>query len=182
MRLLVLSTALFPLTALPLMVLIDPQGTGVIGALSLSLGLLAAVFGAVGLGFGLRRWRPNLRAPKPQATLDGLAAVLLGVVVIGLMSAIGPLARAAPLTLLMWVLAVIAINFGLVLVTLWLARSMRASIPTATAIYAGNRNIALFLIVLPPELTAALMIFIGCYQIPMYLTPFLLSRVLAKPG
>jgi len=44
-----------------------------------------------------------------------------------------------------------------------------------TSIVAGNRNIALFLIVLPPEVAGPLMIFIGCYQIPMYLTPMVLT-------
>ena len=42
------------------------------------------------------------------------------------------------------------------------------------AIVAGNRNIALFLIALPEETTRGLLIFIGCYQVPMYLTPLLM--------
>ena len=45
------------------------------------------------------------------------------------------------------------------------------------AIGAGNRNIALFLVALPPEVLAPLMIFIGCWQLPMYLTPVLLPRL-----
>ena len=45
------------------------------------------------------------------------------------------------------------------------------------AIGAGNRNIALFLVALPPEVLAPLMIFIGCWQLPMYLTPLLLPRL-----
>ena len=42
----------------------------------------------------------------------------------------------------------------------------------------GNRWIvvALFLVALPQATTDPLLIFIGCYQIPMYLTPVLLGR------
>ena len=43
-------------------------------------------------------------------------------------------------------------------------------------IVAGNRNIALFLSVLPQATADELLLFIGCFQIPMYLTPILLGR------
>ena len=45
------------------------------------------------------------------------------------------------------------------------------------AIGAGSRNIALFLVALPADVIAPLMIFIGCWQLPMYLTPVLLPRL-----
>lgn len=45
------------------------------------------------------------------------------------------------------------------------------------AIGAGNRNIALFLVALAPETLAPLLVFIGCWQLPMYLTPILLPRL-----
>ena len=45
------------------------------------------------------------------------------------------------------------------------------------AIGAGNRNIAIFLVALPPEILAPIMVFIGCWQLPMYLTPILLRRM-----
>jgi hypothetical protein len=48
------------------------------------------------------------------------------------------------------------------------------------AIIAGNRNVALFLAALPAAQTEPLLLFIGCYQIPMYLTPLLFGR-LYKP-
>ena len=37
----------------------------------------------------------------------------------------------------------------------------------------GNRNIALFLAALPVGVTEPLLLFIACYQIPMYLTPLI---------
>lgn len=171
MRLLVLGTALFPLTALPVLIVLNPGGAGALGALNLSLGLLLAILASVGTGFAIRHFRPTLGAA--QAPLDGIAALLLAIVVVGLMSAIGPLLRTDPGTLALWLAAALAINFGLVLTTLFATRGK----DIATAIYAGNRNIALFLIVLPEAVAAPLMIFIGCYQIPMYLTPVLLARL-----
>jgi hypothetical protein len=119
---------------------------------------------------------PILGERPAQHALDGCAAILLGVVVVGLMNAIGPLLRADPFALAGWLAAALVINFGLVIATLWLCRRFAWRMALATGIYAGNRNIALFLIVLPPDVAAPLMIFVGCYQIPMYLTPFLLRR------
>jgi len=177
MRLLVLGTALFPLTALPVLLILDPAGGGALSALGLSLGLLVAILCAVGVGFGVRRTFLALSAPRPQGALDGCAALLLAIVVVGLMSAIGPLLRTDPLALVGWLLAALAINIVLVVVTVRLSQARNWDIPVPTAIYAGNRNIALFLIVLPDEVAAPLMIFVGCYQIPMYLTPVLLSRL-----
>ncbi len=181
MRLLVMGTALFPLTALPVFLILDPAGGGVISGITLSLGLLLAILTSVGVGFAIRHLVPRLAETQMQGALDGCAALLLAIVVVGLMSAIGPLLRNDLLALLLWLLAALAINFGLVVVTLRLFNRARLAMAVPTAIYAGNRNIALFLIVLPDEIAAPLMIFVGCYQIPMYLTPFLLAR-LKMPG
>ena len=95
------------------------------------------------------------------------------------MSAIGPLLRSDPLELVLWIFTALAVNFALVSLTLFFSYRIGLKAPHSTSIYAGNRNIALFLIVLPEEVIAPLMIFIGCYQIPMYLTPWLLSRLTA---
>lgn len=177
MRLLVLSTFLFPLTALPVLFLLDPVDAGPLGAVSLSLGLLTVISVVVGIGFGVRRLFPALGCAPKQQALDGLAALVLAIVVVGLMSAIGPLLRSDPLELLTWIGTALAVNFGLVSVTLFVSRRLGLKMQMSTSIYAGNRNIALFLIVLPTEVVAPLMIFVGCYQIPMYLTPLFLSRL-----
>ena len=50
------------------------------------------------------------------------------------------------------------------------------------AVVAANRNVALFLGVLPPALVADLLLFIGCYQIPMYLTPLILPALIPRRG
>ena len=176
MRVLVLSTALFPLTALPVLILLDPSQHGAAQAMSLALGLLGAILASVSIGFAVRSFGPDLSTARAQGALDGSAALVLAIVVVGLMSEIGPLLRTAPGSLAAWLGAALLINLTLAIGTLFLSRWRRAKMTLATSIYAGNRNIALFLIVLPPDVSAPLMIFIGCYQIPMYLTPLILGR------
>lgn len=183
MRLLVLGTALFPVTALPVLVVFDPTGGGAVEAVSLSLKLMVAILISVSLGFGVRWLWPRFSKPDAQSALDGCAALVLSVVVIGLMSAVGPLLRSDPLQLALWILVAITINLTLVIVTFRAHQRVDWAMGVATAIYAGNRNIALFLIVLPAEVAAPLMIFVGCYQIPMYLTPVLMARLTRmRPG
>ncbi|MEL6643585.1 MAG: hypothetical protein AAFQ79_06590 [Pseudomonadota bacterium] len=180
-RLLVLGTALFPLTAFPILAIVSVGGD-ITTAVIQSVQLLIAILVSVGAGFAVRKLVPSLGAQASIQALDGMAALVLAIVVVGLMSAIGPLARSDPMTLVGWLFVAIGVNTGLVLGTLYLARSQRLRIPEATAVYAGNRNIALFLIVLPDAVAAPLMIFIGCYQVPMYLTPLLLARVRGQTG
>lgn len=173
MRVLVVGTALFPLTMLP--VLWALPGLGQPGAAMLRL--IATILLAVGAGFLLRLLRPKLTRTD-TLNLDGLAALLLAVVVVGLMSAIGPLLRNDPMTLLIWLAGVMAVNLGLQLVSLvTMGRLLHLPEAVPVSIIWGNRNIALFLIALPAQVTEPLLIFIGCYQIPMYLTPILLKPV-----
>ena len=48
------------------------------------------------------------------------------------------------------------------------------------AIVAGNRNVAIFLIAASASQSEEFLIFLGCYQFPMYLTPILMRPVLGK--
>lgn len=172
LRVLVLGTALFPLTALPVL-----SAVGGAQALGQAGVLMAAILGAVGFGFAMRRFWPGPFGTDQARALDGLAALVLGIVVVGLMSAIGPLARADPGRLALWLAAVIAVNFGLQIAASVILRRIGYAAWAPVSMIAGNRNIALFLLVLPPEIAAPLMIFVGCYQVPMYLTPILLARL-----
>ena len=86
-----------------------------------------------------------------------------------------------------WTLAAACIaNFSLQLAAWFVLKYVRgvSGLQDGTAvpyaIIAGNRNVALFLAALPAAQTEPLMLFIGCYQIPMYLTPLLFRR-LYKP-
>ncbi|MCG6883933.1 MAG: hypothetical protein LJE62_09290 [Silicimonas sp.] len=171
MRLLLVGTALFPLTVIPVLWALPAIPT--MGGVLTSAGRLLAVIAlAVGIAFLLRRDRPL--PDGNRAALDGVAALLLAVVVVGLMSAMGPALQDRPAALAGWLAFALALNFGLQL----LANRSDPRPDAGAAIVAGNRNIALFLVALPPEVTDRLLLFIGCYQIPMYLTPMVMARLL----
>ena len=176
MRVLVLGTVLFPLTVLPVLSLL-PQLGGASAALSAVLWLIAVTMLSVVGGFCARAVALPRPTERQIRALDGISALALSIIVIGLMSAIGPLLRSDPARLGLWVVAVSAANFGLQLASLAVLRRWSAegwAVPVS--IVAGNRNIALFLVALPSGVTDPLLLFIGCYQIPMYLTPILLRR------
>lgn len=178
LRLLVLGTALFPVTVLPVLWFGPALGGGGETAAA-ALRLMAVIGVAVGAGFAARHWGVREMTPAHRDALDGTAAILLAVVVVGLMSALGPALGTAPLSVAGWLAAACAVNFGLQAAA---ARVLgRDPATPARAIVAGNRNIALFLVALPPEAMDPLLLFIGCYQVPMYLTP-ILTRPLYGPG
>ena len=174
-RLLILGTALLPVTVLPVFHLLPHLGEGgqVIRA---AFRLLAVIGGAAAAAFVLRRTLLRRLDAERIATLDGASALTMAIVVIGLMSAVGPALRTAPATLLGWLGFAFLVNFGFqIAAALWLRRFAAGPGLPARAIVAGNRNIALFLVALPPATTDQLLMFIGCYQVPMYTTPLLMS-------
>ena len=138
--------------------------------------LLAIIAAAAGLAFLIRGF--VLKHPSPAAigVIDGVSAIAMAVVVVGLMSAVGPAIREEPARLLLTLSVAFAGNFGLqLLMVLALRRRVADTAVAPLAIVAGNRNIALFLTALPVSVTDPLLLFIGCYQVPMYLTPILLG-------
>mgnify|MGYP006956414298 CR=1 FL=1 len=179
MRLLILGTALLPLTILPVFWLTPALGgLDEVAVAALRLTLVIAV--AVAVAFTLRRMLfPD---PKPETIqmLDGLSALSLAVIVVGLMSAVGPTLRSDPAELLGWLALACGVNFGMQALSLAVHHATDHPNPVGTSIIAGNRNIALFLVALPAATTDQVLIFIGCYQVPMYLTPVLMRRIYAR--
>jgi hypothetical protein len=173
LRLMIVSTAVLPLTVLPVFTLLPALGApaAVLTAAARLLGLIAL---AAGAAFALRRLA--FPAGPPLARVDGLSNITMMVMVIGLMSAVGPAFVSRPLALAATLAAAFAANFGLQAAASRILAGSGAP-RAAWAISAGNRNVALFLAALPPETIAPVLLFIGCYQIPMYLTPVLLSRL-----
>ena len=181
LRLLIAGTALLPLTVLPVFWLAPGLGSASeIVAAALRLLVLIAV--ATSAAFALRAAFMRDPAAKTVKAIDGFSALLMAVLVIGLMSAVGPALRGDPLGLAANLAAAFAANFGLQLVAALLLRSAKPrSARAAIAIAAGNRNMALFLAALPVAVTDPLLLFIGCYQVPMYLTPLFLGRIYRPP-
>ena len=177
MQILVLGTAAFPLTVLPVLAVLPQAGdTGHITLTALKL--LGVIILATGAGFCLRAWLfPRPTAPQIKA-LDGASVLAFSFIVVGLMAALNPALRSNPWAVLNWALLAFSISYMLQLATLLtLRRSALRPMAGPLAIGAGNRNIAIFLVALPTEVLAPLMVFIGCWQLPMYLTPMLLPRL-----
>lgn len=176
MQILILGTAGFPLTILPVLALLPQLGPAQ-EVVAPALRLLAVVLGATALGFGLRQWL----LPRPTAlqvkALDGASVIAFSTIVVGLMAALNPALRSDPAAVLFWAVLAFCTSYLLqAMALLVLRRSALRGVAGPLALGAGNRNIALFLVALPPEVMAPLMIFVGCWQLPMYLTPFLLPR------
>lgn len=174
LRQLVIGTALVPLTVLPIFWALPVFGTpsDVMTAVG-SLLMMIVVAGGAALAL---RATGAVTAANFE-TIDGLAAIALGAVVIGIMSAVGPALRETPGTFLLILLVAFAVNAVLQIGTFMLAENNEAA---ALGIGAGNRNIVLLLGVLPADLAASLLLFIGCYQVPMYLTPILYRRLYCR--
>lgn len=176
LRLLIVGTALLPLTVLPVLWFMPALG-GPAAVLGAAARLLLVIAGAVAIAFATRAfiW-PNPKAAEREV-LDGITAIALAVMVVGLMAALGPALRSEPSQVALWMTAAFAVNFGLQITTrLSLVALGQRAIATPIAIVAGNRNIALFLVALPATVTDPILLFLGCYQVPMYLTPILLAR------
>lgn len=171
LRALVLGTALLPLTVIPVFLLVptfgDPRAVA-----GMVLRLLAIIAAAGGLALLLRALNVVRETHRPA--LDGVSAILLAAIVVPLMGAVGP----TLLTGQGWALLalVLALNFGLQLAA-GLAARARGADPAAAGIVAGNRNVALFLGILPAALVTDLLPYIGLYQIPMYLTPLVMPAL-----
>lgn len=149
------------------------------------LRLMVVIGLAGGLGFVLRARVPALGTVRARAAIDGLNALGMAVLVVGLTAALGPALRAGDPAL--WAMLALAtvLNFASQagVFALACARGVGPRAP-AVAIAAGNRNLALFLAALPPEAASALALFIGAYQVPMFLTPLVLAPLyrLALPA
>jgi len=174
LRQLVLGTALLPATVIPVFMVMPAFGSpqAVVRA---ALELLALIALAGAAAVALRTLGIVRASERSYLAMDGLAALLLGLVVIGLMSAIGPALVNDRPGFLAALAAAFALNMPIQLAVSALVARRQPSAAPAIGIVAGNRNAALFLSVLPAATIDELLLFIGCFQIPMYLTPFLLS-------
>lgn len=173
LRWLILGTAMLPLSCLPVMVLLFPDQSPLL-LLIPSLKLLALIASSVISAYLVGLYVGRTGARISPSALDGAASLTLALMVIGLMSALHDPGNTIS-TLLLTLCIAFAINYGLQILgfVLGIVAQQNPSYRLACAIIYGNRNIALYLAALPISLTEPLLLFIACYQIPMYLTPLL---------
>lgn len=180
LRLMVAGTALLPLTVLPVFWLVPDLGDRSVilwAALRLFLTILLTTAAAM----LVRRWLFPAPSPRTLRRMEGASAIALSIFVIGLMEAVTTGFLASPLGFSGWLTLAFAANFGgQALMWRALGRRLPPANGVGLSVIAGNRNISLFFVSLPPEVIAPVLVFIGCYQIPMYLTPLVMTRLYAR--
>ncbi len=177
LRQVVLGTALLPLTVLPVFWLM-PVLEAPLDMLGAAARLLAIILVSGAVGFWLHSRVAALRAPEGRAALDGAMALNMAVVVIALMAAVGPALWAGEAALWWLLVLVLGLNFASQFAVAGTARALGAGAAApAMGIVAGNRNLAIFLGALPPDIVASVMLFVGVYQVPMYLTPLVMTGI-----
>lgn len=175
LRMLVLGTALLPITILPILWLMPEFGDAASVILP-SLKLFAVIGLSALFAFFLRHRFFAEPSKKLIKSVDGLSSIFLYFIVVGLMSAVAPALLEDINLFLVTLFAAFAVNFGLQFLSFFVLRGERFQEQRVPAsIVSGNRNMALFLTALPVSVTDPMLLFIGCYQIPMYLTPILLN-------
>ncbi|MEL6572112.1 MAG: hypothetical protein AAFQ64_10655 [Pseudomonadota bacterium] len=180
MQIMVLGTAAFPLTVLLVLQLVPLIGNA--GTLvAVGLRSLATIAGAAAMGFALRRVLLAAPSSAQIKATDGAAVLFFAIIVIGLMAALGPALQDQPWVVLRWMIAAFGLSFGVQIVTILLLSTGPLKVVSGPlALAAGNRNIALFLVALPAETMAPITVFVACWQVPMYLTPIMLSQLYAR--
>ena len=184
LRWLTVGTMLMPLTSIPVLaVLLPSEPKLAVGLAIVKLLLVIAIAMFAAIAVHNFEWGKAMKTPRSQEILDGIAAILLASMVIGLMSAVHHPTSTLPVIGKMLLVA-ITINVGLQLLGIALANLSRSLVHSlglslskpavvSVGVLNGNRNIALFLAALPVGVTEPLLLFIACYQIPMYLTPLI---------
>ncbi len=177
LRLLVLATAALPITVVPVFAFSQLFGSSD-AVFFAALKLLAIIVLSSSAAFLVRATLLKNPGPEALSAMDGVSAFLMAVLVVGLMSAFGPALFQEPMRLLQILAIVICVNIGLQFTSLFCMKHfLESDQRTAFAIGAGNRNMALFLAALPLEITNPLLLYVACYQIPMYLTPYIMGRI-----
>lgn len=173
MRWLMVGTAVLPLSCIPILYLLFPAQSAST-MIRPSLILLSLIVGAVIVAIVVLRWSKQRQLELPSEVLDGASAIVLALMVIGLMSAVHK-PDTTMLAIAQMLALAIVINGGMQLLGVVIAKllnSKRSSTITQGVVL-GNRNIALYLTALPAAQIEPLLLFIACYQVPMYLTPLI---------
>lgn len=175
MRLLVWSTVFLPLTSLPFLTFLFGANS-VADVIASELRLIAIIVVAGGLGIAMRFAVFKHATVQTEARLDGLSATALAIFVLALMPTIATQFATEPWQLATLLSFAFAINFGLqALAFRTLRRTQNPEVSGAYALAYGNRNLALFFAALTADQTSQFLAFLAVYQIPMYLTPVLLT-------
>ena len=172
----ILSTFLVPFTA-------PPIALGLMGIdLSLTLGgLMARLALLVGLPMALslllrRLVRPEALARRAGA-IDGAVVLLVAAYGVGVMDGILSRAIAPPGLVLGGVAMAFTGCLALNAATALAFGAAGRRFALTAGLLSGNRNMALYLAVLPPETDPSILLFLTLCQFPLFLSPFLLGPI-----
>jgi len=170
----VLSTLLVPFTAPPL-------ALGLLGvALPITVaGLSARLALVVGLplllSLAIRRVAGEARLAPWGGAIDGAAVLLVCLYGIGVMDGILAALLAEPHFVAGATVLAFLSNYGLNALTAVVFLPFGRRIAYATGLMSGNRNMALYLAVMPADSDPAMLMFFALCQFPLFLSPFLLK-------
>ncbi len=169
-----LTTLLVPFTAPPLALgLLGVDLSISIGGLTGRLALLVGL--PLLLSLAIRRWAGPARLARAGGAVDG--AVVLLVVIYGFGVMDGVLARllAEPALVLAGTVLAFAGSLGLNLMTTLAFRPAGVRPALSAGLLSGNRNMALYLAVLPAATDPRILLFFALCQFPLFFSPFLLK-------
>lgn len=170
------TTIALPLTAPPMVYAL----IGVDLAISLPafMARLAMVVGLpLVLSIGIRRLvGPRRLAPYGPA-VDGGVVWLVLIYGIGVMDGLSARILADPLWVALALAAAVLADFGFNLLTTLVLAPFGWRVAASAGMLSGNRNMALYLAVLPAAADARLALFFALCQFPLFLSPFLLRPV-----
>jgi hypothetical protein len=175
------TTILVPLTA-------PPMVYGLIGVdLSISLHAFAGRLGLVVglpllLSMALRRAIGAARLAPHGPAVDGAVVWLVIIYGVGVMDGLAARLLADPWWVGQALAAAVVADFGLNLVTTVVLAPFGWRAAASAGMLSGNRNMALYLAVLPAAADPRLALFFALCQFPLFLSPFLLRPIYRWAG
>lgn len=174
----VATTLLVPLTAPPIVHLL----IGLDLALSLPAfaGRLALVVGLpLAISLLIRRWAGPARLAPLGPALDGVVVWILVLYGLGVMKGLTARLLDDPWWVAQAATAAFAVSFGVNLVTTLALAPLGWRSAAAAGLMGGNRNMALYLAILPAAADPRIGLFFALCQFPLFLSPFLLRPIYA---
>lgn len=170
------TTFLVPLTAPPLALSLLGIDLAIgVGTLMTRLLLVVGVPALISLL--LRRLLGPARLGHWGDAVDGILVWLVVFYGFGVMDGLAGRVAADPAWVAQAALAAFIVDYGLNLVTTLAFLPLGARVAATAGLMSGNRNMALFLAVLPASGDPRVVLFFGLCQFPLFLSPFLLRPV-----
>ncbi len=178
------SLALVPFTAAPIALWLLGLDLS-IGAAAFMTRLLVVVGLPMLLSLGLRRLIGRNALARWADAVDGALVWLVVFYGFAVMDGLAGRMAADPAWVVQALVAAFLADYGLNLVTALALRHLGPKLAATAGLMSGNRNMALYLAVLPAGTDPRITLFFGLCQIPLFLSPFLLRplyrRLLPRP-